>query len=270
MYCEEQTAQRTTYQLPDESKDELAIRLRIEGKTFREIGAAMDVDAAMAHRRVKRAMMRRRCEMEDRMEDIRDLEFEKLRVAERALMPQVAEGDQGAIRLLVRIIETRRRYLKDLPYKNIDEDPWAELMDDTDAGGAEADDPFKEDAPDADEVEPAAATDEPDAADKELQSQRGMVKGMRFMLENEIEPGTKREQFARAMLEVEEQKLVALEREASTKASTTPSTHGPTKASTKRSTRPVNASKAKSRRSKVEGFDAKAQRKKKGGRKCAA
>ncbi|MCG8583100.1 MAG: hypothetical protein MI757_00110, partial [Pirellulales bacterium] len=51
--------------VPDESKDDLAIRLRTAGLTFREIGEQMGVDPSMAHRRVKRAMIRRRCEMQD-------------------------------------------------------------------------------------------------------------------------------------------------------------------------------------------------------------
>ncbi|MCG8586805.1 MAG: hypothetical protein MI757_19045 [Pirellulales bacterium] len=59
-----QTAEEEFHRnVPDESKDDLAIRLRTAGLTFREIGEQMGVDPSMAHRRVKRAMMRRRCEM---------------------------------------------------------------------------------------------------------------------------------------------------------------------------------------------------------------
>lgn len=222
--------------MPDESKDELAIRLRTEGLTFREIGAAMGVDAAMAHRRVKRAMMRRRCEMEDRLEDIRDLEFEKLRVAERALMPQVAEGDQGAIRLLLRIIEARKRYLKELPYKNVAKDPWAELMDDAKLNGPEEDDPFVDEGePDNDaeideETTPSAT---PDAQASEPNNEQALATAIAdeeemldvlrrtVAIDDALAPGTLMGEHARATIAQRECNLQLMKQKAaSTKGST--------------------------------------------------
>ncbi|MCG8587293.1 MAG: hypothetical protein MI757_21520 [Pirellulales bacterium] len=224
--------------VPDESKDDLAIRLRTAGLTFREIGAQMGVDPSMAHRRVKRAMMRRRCEMQDRMEDVRDLEFEKLRVAERALMPQVAEGDHDAIRLLLRIIELRKRYLKDLPYERIKEDPWKELMADDEIPGVEDDNPLEEPAAEETSTDDQTArdeTDSPSEAERRTAKQTGMIEGTEWYLNHEVEPGTPLHQAIASKLAVLK-KLRAQEEEYEKEASKGASTRPSKKRSTVRST----------------------------------
>ncbi|MCG8583338.1 MAG: hypothetical protein MI757_01330 [Pirellulales bacterium] len=212
--------------VPDESKDDLAIRLRTAGLTFREIGAQMGVDPSMAHRRVKRAMIRRRCEMQDRMEDVRDLEFEKLRIAERALMPQVAEGDHNAIRLLVRIIELRKRYLKDLPYEKIKDDPHFELMDDDRIPGCEDDDPFEEEPADEEQT---AFEDQFDAApqseaERAVAKQAAKVEATEAYLAYELTPGSAQYLVIKEKLEVEQKKLLSLEAALEKEGSTTRST----------------------------------------------
>jgi hypothetical protein len=265
MYCAEKTIEqvgpKSGLQTPDESKDELAIRLRTEGYTFREIGERMGVDASMAHRRTKRAMMRRRCEMEDRMEDVRDLEFEKLRIAERALMPQVAEGDQNAIRLLLRIIDTRKRYLKDLPYKNADEDPWADLMDDETLNGEEDDNAIAKVAEEEQaEVEAAdAQEEEPLTHEEALAQQDRMIEAMQVATREKLEPGSLEEHFMQEMIEEQIQERVAMQEEASTTASTNPSTKGSTNPSTTAST---DSSRKTANDSMLGRKGAKSQRKK--------
>ena len=142
----EQCGKERKAQLPDETKDEIAIRLRSSGLSFREIAGEMGIDVAMAHRRVKRALIRQRCEREDRMQDVRDVELEKLRRIEKAILPEAFDGDQDAARLALRIMEMRRRLLRKQPLEDVQDDPWAELMDDNDLNGAEQDDPFLDDA----------------------------------------------------------------------------------------------------------------------------
>ncbi|MCG8587607.1 MAG: hypothetical protein MI757_23110 [Pirellulales bacterium] len=216
--------------VPDESKDDLAIRLRTAGLTFREIGAQMGVDPSMAHRRVKRAMIRRRCEMQDRMEDVRDLEFEKLRIAERALMPQVAEGDHDAIRLLVRIIEVRKRYLKDLPYERVKDEPWIELMEDDDIPGLDDNNPLEEEmaAEEQTAVDQENETSSLSEAERKITEQTGTVEGTEWFLHHELTPGTPAHLSGMRKLRIERERLIALknvlEREASKGASTSQST----------------------------------------------
>ena len=246
--------------VPDESKDDLAIRLRTAGLTFREIGAQMGVDPSMAHRRVKRAMIRRRCEMQDRMEDVRDLEFEKLRIAERALMPQVAEGDHNAIRLLVRIIEVRKRYLKDLPYERVKDEPWIELMEDDEIPGVEDDNPMEE-VPAADEQ---AVVDEDSNAssltesERKIAQQTGTVEGTEWYLHHELTPGTPSHLAGMRKLRIEREKLLALkkvlEKEGSTSQSTNPSKPRSTGASMRES-KSKSTGKRRARQSRKDAKD---------------
>jgi hypothetical protein len=205
--------------------------------------------------------MRRRCEMEDRMEDVRDLEFEKLRIAERALMPQVAEGDQNAIRLLLRIIDTRKRYLKDLPYKNADEDPWADLMDDETLNGEEDDNAIAEVAEEEQaEVEAAdAQEEEPLTHEEALAQQDRMIEAMQVATREKLEPGSLEEHFMQEMIEEQIQERVAMQEEASTTASTNPSTKGSTNPSTTAST---DSSRKTANDSMLGRKGAKSQRKK--------
>ncbi|MCG8583833.1 MAG: hypothetical protein MI757_03885 [Pirellulales bacterium] len=171
------------------------------------------------------------------MEDVRDLEFEKLRIAERALMPQVAEGDHNAIRLLLRIIELRKRYLKDLPYENIKDDPHFELLQDDEIPGCEDDYVFEEEpVSDKDATDEQAGEEDHDEipqteAERAIARQASAVKGIEWYLANELTSGTPQYLVIKQKLEVEKQKLLALEAvlekerstEASKGASTSPS-----------------------------------------------
>ncbi|MCG8586804.1 MAG: hypothetical protein MI757_19040 [Pirellulales bacterium] len=168
------------------------------------------------------------------MEDVRDLEFEKLRIAERALMPQVAEGDHNAIRLLLRIIELRKRYLKDLPYERIKDDPHFELMDDNRIPGCEDDGLFEEepagDEPVDEEQEPIARpqTD----AERAVDEQDSLVKATEGYLAYELTPGTPSHLLVKQKLEVEREKLHALQAVLEKERSTDPSKPRSTDAST--------------------------------------
>ena len=102
----------------NESADEEAFRLRSSGMTYRQIGEKMGVDQSMAHRRVKRQMMRQKMYLNEKLEEARDFELEKLRQMEQALMPEAFGGDHKAIKLVLRIMEMRRRYLKDIPLEH--------------------------------------------------------------------------------------------------------------------------------------------------------
>ncbi len=99
----------------NESADEEAFRLRTSGMTYRQIGEKMGVDQSMAHRRVKRQMMRQKMYLNEKLEEARDFELDKLRQMEQAILPDATSGDHSAIKLVLRIMEMRRKYLKDIP-----------------------------------------------------------------------------------------------------------------------------------------------------------
>ena len=80
----------------------------------------MGVDASMAHRRVKRQMMRQKMYLNEKLEEARDFELDKLRQMERAILPDATSGDYNAIKLVLRIMEMRRKYLKDIPLEHGD------------------------------------------------------------------------------------------------------------------------------------------------------
>ena len=98
-----------------EDVDAAALELRACGHTYRAIAERLGVSVGMAHRRVKRAMARQRIEQQEALEDVRDLELVKLGHMERALMPDAADGDREAIRLVLQVMRFRRQWLKDVP-----------------------------------------------------------------------------------------------------------------------------------------------------------
>ena len=106
--------------------DEEAFRLRSQGHSYRQIGKRMGVDAAMVHRRVKRQLVRQKTILNERLEDVRDMELENMRVMESVLMERVALGEDDAIKLMLRVMETKRRYLKDIPLEHAPQIPWWE------------------------------------------------------------------------------------------------------------------------------------------------
>src|SRR5206468_2267078 len=88
------------------------LNLRSNGFTYRQIARAQKVQVATAHDRVQRAIRRERELAPETPEEVRELELIKLDRMERALMPAAATGDPSAVRLVLRIIDTRQRLMK--------------------------------------------------------------------------------------------------------------------------------------------------------------
>ena len=122
----ERKANGTTKNRLNIAADEEAFRLRSQGNSYRQIGKRMGVDAAMVHRRVKRQLVRQKTILNERLEDVRDMELENMRVMESVLMERVALGEDDAIKLMLRVMETKRRYLKDIPLEHAPQIPWWE------------------------------------------------------------------------------------------------------------------------------------------------
>ncbi len=114
---------KQTRSVLNEVADEEAFRLRSGGMTYRQIGEQMGVDQSMAHRRVKRQMMRQKMYLDEKLEEARDFELDKLRQMEQAILPDATSGDHSAIKLVLRIMEMRRKLLKDIPLEHGDAMP---------------------------------------------------------------------------------------------------------------------------------------------------
>ena len=99
----------------DVAADERAFQMRSEGMTYRQIGKKLGVNGSVAHRRVKRHAMRQKMYLNERLEEARDFELEKLRQMEQAILPDATCGNHASIKLVLRIMEMRRKLLKDVP-----------------------------------------------------------------------------------------------------------------------------------------------------------
>ena len=108
----------------NEVADEDALRMRSQGMSYRQIGERLGVTTTMAHRRVKRQVVRQNTILNEKLEDARDIELEKLRLMEQALMADAIGGDHSAIKLVLRIMDMRRKYLKDIPLEHAEPTPW--------------------------------------------------------------------------------------------------------------------------------------------------
>ena len=89
----------------------LALGLRQKGRSYRSIAEEMGVSHETARQCVKRAMDRLRPIVEERAEEVRELELSRLDIATNGLMPKVIEGDTYAIDKLVKVMDRRARLL---------------------------------------------------------------------------------------------------------------------------------------------------------------
>jgi hypothetical protein len=94
-----------------EALDDEALDLRALNLTYRQIGDVMGVDGSTAYRRVKRAVQRRVCELEESPRMSREIELAKLDRLERRMLGEAHKGDKAAVRLVLKMMELRRKYL---------------------------------------------------------------------------------------------------------------------------------------------------------------
>ena len=65
-------------------------------------------------------MMRQKMYLNEKLEEARDFELDKLRQMEQAILSDATSGDHAAIKLVLRIMEMRRKYLKDIPLEHVE------------------------------------------------------------------------------------------------------------------------------------------------------
>jgi len=92
-------------------REEQALRLRTLGLTYREIARQLNVHVSTAYDRVMRGLRALRHLQHEAPGDVRHIELLKLAQLERRVMSEAVTGDHGAIRLLLRIMDSRKRYL---------------------------------------------------------------------------------------------------------------------------------------------------------------
>lgn len=91
------------------TRSDEAMRLRISGLTFRDIGARLHCSAMQAHRDVSNVLDALASSTTANAVHLRQLESERLDRLTAALSPKAEKGDVDACRALVRVMERRAR-----------------------------------------------------------------------------------------------------------------------------------------------------------------
>jgi len=108
----------TTRRAASKERREHALRLRIGGMTFQQIGNQLGITFQSAHALVVHALddLSKKCA--ENAEQLRGIELQRLDVAQAAIWGKVINGDTVAITCLLRILERRARLLGlDAPVK---------------------------------------------------------------------------------------------------------------------------------------------------------
>ena len=88
-----------------------ALSLRVEGKTFAEIGTNMGYSEQRAHSVVTRELMRLSAARTEQSEAVLRLEIERLDALWRAVWPTAKEGDLPSIETALRLMARRAKLL---------------------------------------------------------------------------------------------------------------------------------------------------------------
>ena len=90
-------------------RQEEALKLRIEGKTYREIGTALGVHRTTAIRLVSSALASVGLEIASNREELRNLQAARLESLVAALWPKVQSGDVKAVNVMVNVLNRYAR-----------------------------------------------------------------------------------------------------------------------------------------------------------------
>lgn len=102
------------------------MRLRVQGKTYREIGLLEGVSPNTVHEAVTRRL---RETLAEPAAELRTLEVERVEGLYAATLPKVQKGDSFAIQTAVRVLESKRKLLGiDAPTKTMDVTPPKEQL----------------------------------------------------------------------------------------------------------------------------------------------
>lgn len=88
-----------------------ALELRKRGLSYREIGKKLDVDHTTAYKDVMKELKRLARERDDSLDELRQLELERLDDLITALEPMARVGDPTAVNSYIKVMERRAKYL---------------------------------------------------------------------------------------------------------------------------------------------------------------
>jgi hypothetical protein len=89
----------------------LAVQLRVEGKTFRQIGAAMGFSEQRAHFIVTEELQRLNRERSEAASELQQLESQRLDALHAAVWEKAQAGDLDAINAVVKLMNRRAKLL---------------------------------------------------------------------------------------------------------------------------------------------------------------
>lgn len=91
--------------------EEKALELRRAGASYRDIGRTMGVSVAIAHKYVTRGMKRLVARCEEKAEDVRSMELDRLDKLQLAIWPQATKGHLQAVDRMLKIMDQRAKLL---------------------------------------------------------------------------------------------------------------------------------------------------------------
>ena len=92
-------------------KEERALDLRRAGASYRDICKALGVSVATAHKLVARGMKRLIARCEEKAEDIKSMELDRLDKLSLAVWPQAMKGHLQAVDRMLKIMDQRAKLL---------------------------------------------------------------------------------------------------------------------------------------------------------------
>jgi len=103
---ESTTSQRI---LKGREREAAAVKLRMGGATYEEIGASMGITAMAAYKAVKRALARVITKTNEDASELRTLELQRLDKLLLALWGRAVKGDDAAVDRVLRVMERRAK-----------------------------------------------------------------------------------------------------------------------------------------------------------------
>lgn len=95
--------------LKGREREQAAVKLRMGGATYDEIGSSLGITAPTAYRAVKRAIGRVIAKTSEDADQLRTLELQRLDKLLLALWPRASRGDDAAVDRVLRVMERRAK-----------------------------------------------------------------------------------------------------------------------------------------------------------------
>jgi len=91
-------------------REEMALTLRIEGKSYKEIARALEMSDGGAYKAVMRAIRRLNEKIDEDAATVKRMELERLDIMLAGIWPKVKAGRESAIDRALKIMERRAKF----------------------------------------------------------------------------------------------------------------------------------------------------------------